>query len=143
MTSKWRWFYGAVLAALAGCSSPTYTIARSEDGMLILGGEYPTDFDAALGSGTISAKGHCITLTLKGTGDFQPVFRKGSTRTELERQLGDLAIPRPVSFGGLDTNFLTKQGLDKSPAVSECLGVPAISSGFFPPPMDARPRRSN
>ena len=127
-----------ILAMVAGCSSPT--VSRSTDGLLILDGDYPTTFNLVLGHGTLKAEGHCLILTFKGLGEFQPVFPKGSTRAELENRLGSLTVPRDVAVGGFDQYGSELEGADKTNEVKECRGKPGTMSGFnlwadeiFPP----------
>ena len=142
MKATGRFLITGTLAITAGCSSPS--VSRSTDGLLILDGEYPKTFNAFLGRGILQAEGRCLVLTMKGVGVFQPVFRKGATRDELERQLGSLIVPRDVSVGGPDEYSADINKVATSKAVKECRGKPIVMSGFGlwaneaspPPPTD-------
>jgi hypothetical protein len=115
------------LMMLAACS-PSAT--RSPDGLLILNGEFPTTFNASEDRGVLHAKGRCIIYAVEGLGEFQPVFRRGSTRAKLEQELGSLSEPRAVTTGGFEWNDSISKKLAGSDAVKDCPGRPFISNGF-------------
>jgi hypothetical protein len=112
---------------LVACS-PSAT--RAPDGLLILDGEFPTSFNASENRGILYAEGRCIIFAVKGLGEFQPVFRKSTTRAELERELGTLSVPRDVTTMGLEWNDSTSKKLARSGVVKDCPGHPFISNGF-------------
>jgi hypothetical protein len=115
------------LMMLAACS-PSAT--RSPDGLLILNGDFPTTFNASEDRGVLHAKGRCIIYSVDGLGEFQPVFRKGTTRAELEKELGSLSEPRAVTTMGFEWSDSISKNLEGSDAVKDCPGRPFISSGF-------------
>jgi hypothetical protein len=112
---------------LSACSP---SVTRSPDGLLILNGEFPTTFNASENWGVLRAKGRCIIYTVEGLGEFQPVFRKGSTRAKLEKELGSLSEPRAVTTGGFEWNDNISQKLSALDTVKDCPGRPFISNGF-------------
>lgn len=112
---------------LVACS-PSAT--RSSDGLLILKGEFPTTFNASEDRGVLHAKGRCIIYAVEGLGEFQPVFRKGSTRAKLEKELGNLSEPRAVTTMGFEWTDSISRNLAGSDAVKDCPGRPFISNGF-------------
>lgn len=63
-------------------------------------------------------------------GEFQPIFPRGSTRRELERQLGSLSTPRAVTAGGFDWQDGIAKMVAESDTAKECPGRPFISNGF-------------
>ena len=84
----------------------------------------------------------------KGLGEFQPVFKKGSTRADLDRRLGGLTEPRDVAVGGFDWRSPVINGLANSTVVKECPGRPFIMAAIDlaskviqppPPPDPAQP----
>lgn len=115
------------LLMLVACS-PSAT--RSPDGLLILNGEFPTAFNASEDRGVLHAKGRCIIYTVEGLGEFQPVFRKGTTRATLEKELGSLSEPRAVTTGGFEWGDSISKKLAGLDAVKDCPGRPFISNGF-------------
>jgi hypothetical protein len=128
VTVHGRALFVAICAALCDCSSPSVT--RSEDGLLILDGEYPKTFNASEGFGVLVAKGSCLVYTAKGLGELQPVFPKGETRADLDRRLGNLDKPRAVTVGGPDPYSAVIKNVAGSPVAKECPGTPFIMSGI-------------
>jgi hypothetical protein len=120
------WLLGSVFT-LMGCS-PSAT--RSPDGLLIFNGEFPTVFNASENNGVLFGQGRCIVFAVEGVGRFQPVFRKGTTRAALERELGTLSVPRAVTTMGFEWNDSISKQLATSMVVKECPGAPFLSIGF-------------
>lgn len=115
------------LLTLVACS-PSAT--RAPDGLLILNDKFPATFNASENRGVLYAKGRCIIYAVEGLGEFQPVFRKGTTRAKLEQELGSLSKHRAVTTMGFEWGDSISKKLAGSDAVKDCPGTPFISNGF-------------
>lgn len=125
----------AACLVLGACAAEP---VRTAEGLLVSEADRAETTDAIELFGQLRQQGPCLILARPGAGVFQPVFRKGATRAQLEKQVGTLDRPREVVVHGFDDRTPAQQGLGTATATRECPGRPFYFERMLP--RDAAPR---
>jgi hypothetical protein len=125
-----------VVSALPACAEPP-EVTRSPEGILTLGGEYPSAINAMRVDGTLVARDGCLIFRQEDGAIFQPIFPQSMTLERLNQKLGSLARPQSVMLDGFDEGGSLPLAVANSAITTQCPGAPFIFGSIErlgPPP---------
>lgn len=121
----------ASVLAVAACSSPS----PLADARLPILEDYPVSINATAARGSLHLQPDgCLVFTRSDGARMLPVFRPGSTIDALQKRLGKLTTPRPVTVMGMTimrnippvvARFTLAHGCSQTPFVFGNFGEPA------------------